>query len=78
MRNRNLTEIKEDGRVAWQKNRRYGQRNLSELGVQRYQRILGDSLHAREFGRQQQEAMIACGILNKMTSLGMPHSYRYA
>ena len=33
-------------------------------------------MHAREFSRQQQEAMIASGALNKMTSLGMPQSRR--
>jgi hypothetical protein len=42
----------------------------------RYQKILGNTLHARDFGRQKQEAMIGCGVLNKMTSLGMPASYR--
>ncbi len=35
-------------------------------------------MHAREFSRQQQEAMIASGALNKMTSLGMPQSRRSA
>lgn len=76
MRNRNIQEIKDQGRMAWQKNRNYGRRNLSELAMQRYQKILGNTLHARDFGRQKQEAMIGCGVLNKMTSLGMPASYR--
>lgn len=77
-RNRNLLEIKTQGRMAWQRARQYGRRNYSELAVQRYKRIIGDSLHAREWERQQQEAMLACGVLNKMTSLGMPQSYRSA
>jgi hypothetical protein len=77
-RNRNITEIEENGRMLWQKMRQYGRRNYSELGVQRYQRILGNVMHAREFSRQKQEAMIGCGVLNKMTSLGMPASYRSA
>jgi len=38
----------------------------------------GDAMHARDFPRQQQEAMIASGALNKMTSLGMPQSRRSA
>ena len=76
MRNRNIQEIDAIGRMAWQKERQYGRRNLSELGVQRYQKILGDALHAREITRQKQEAMIGCGVINKMTSLGMPASYR--
>lgn len=74
MRNRNIKEIKALGRMAWQKNRAYGQRNFSGLAMLRYQKILGNTLHAWDFGRQEQEAMIACGVLNKMT-LGMPASY---
>jgi hypothetical protein len=64
--------------MQWQRKRQYGRRNLSELGVQRYQSILGDTLHSREIGRQKQEAVIGCGVLNKMTSLGMPVSYKCA
>ncbi len=78
LRNRNVQEIKANGRMAWQKNRQYGRRNLSELAMQRYQKILGEAMHARDFDRQKQEAMIGCGVLNKMTSLGMPISYRCA
>ena len=78
MRNRNIQEISVIGRMAWQKERQYGRRNLSELGVQRYQKILGDSLHAREISREKQEAMISYGVINKMTSFGMPVSYRSA
>jgi hypothetical protein len=78
LRNRNIIEIKATGRMTWQKNRGYGQRNYSELGVQRYKRLLGDTMHARDFVRQKQEAMLGCGVLNKMTSLGMPQSYRSA
>lgn len=77
-RNRNICEIDEFGRMHWQKTRGYGRRNYSELGVQRYQKIFGDTLHARDIKRQKQEAILACGALNKMTSLGMPQSYRSA
>jgi hypothetical protein len=78
LRNRNIQEIKKNGRMAWQKNREYERRNLSELAMLRYQKILGDTMHARDFDRQKQEAMIGCGVLNTMTSLGMPISYRFA
>jgi len=64
--------------MAWQKARHYGRRNFSELAVQRYQRILGNTMHARKFDRQKNEAMIGCGVINKMTSLGMLKSYRCA
>ena len=62
--------------MAWQHENDYGQRNYSELGVQRYKRIIGKSMHLREFSRQEQEGMIGCGVINKMTSIGMPQSYR--
>ena len=77
-RNSNIIEIAARGRMVWQKRRQYGRRNLSELGVQRYQRILGHAMHARVIVNQKQEVMIGCGVINKMTSLGMPASYRSA
>jgi hypothetical protein len=77
-RNSNIQEIKTFGRMGWQRARNYGQRNVSELSIQRYKKILGNKLHAREMSRQKTEAMIGCGVLNKMTSLGMPQSYRAA
>jgi len=75
-RNLNLQEIKTFGRMNWQSVRKYGRRNYSELAIQRYKKILGNKLHARELSRQKNEAMIGCGILNKMTGIGMPESYR--
>ena len=63
-RNRNIGEIEENGRMAWQRCHNYGQRNSSELGVQRYKRILGRAMHAREMSRQKQEFMIGCSVLN--------------
>ena len=77
-RNRNLQEITTFGRMNWQRARDYGRRNYSELCIQRYKRMLGNQMHSREFSRQETEAMIGCGALNKMTSLGMPISYRSA
>jgi len=75
-RNINLQEIKTFGRMNWQSVRKYGRRNYSELAIQRYKKILGNKLHARELSRQKNEGMIGCGILNKMTGIGMPKSYR--
>jgi hypothetical protein len=66
------------GRMEWQKTRNYGRRNYSELAIQRYKKILGNTLHARKLENQKLEAMLGCGVLNKMTSLGMPQSYRSA
>jgi len=75
-RNRNILEIKCYGHMEWQKRRDYGKRNNSELAIQRYKRILGNRLHARDFERQKQEAIIGCSVLNKMMciTLGQIHS----
>jgi hypothetical protein len=78
IRNQHLKEIEEHGRTNWQKENQYGRRNISELSIQRRKRILGNQLHARDISRQKIEAIIGSGILNKMTSLGMPQSYRCA
>lgn len=75
-RNRNVLAVKAQGRIHWQKQYHYGRRNLAELAIQRYKRILGNTLQSREINRQKPEAMIGCGVLNKMTALGMPLSYR--
>jgi hypothetical protein len=61
--------------MHWQKQTQYGRRNYSELSIQRYKKILGNKLHARELSRQKQEVMIGSSVLNKMTSLGMLISY---
>ena len=66
------------GMMQWQKIMEYGRRNKSELCIERYKVILGNKMHAREMSRQKQESIIGCGILNKMTSLGVPESYRIA
>jgi len=68
-RNRNILEKKYYGHMEWQKRREYGKRNNSELAIQRYKRILGNKLHARDFERQKQESIIGCSILNKMMSI---------
>ena len=68
-RNRNILEIKYHGHMEWQRRREYGKRNHSELAIQRYKRILRNKLHARDFERQKQEAIIGCSILNKMMCL---------
>lgn len=77
-RNTNLQAIKTFGRMQWQHVMGYGQRNYSELSIQRYKKILGNKLHARKLSHQKNEVMIGCGCLNKMTRIGMPKSYRIA
>ncbi|QGP52288.1 hypothetical protein PsalN5692_03796 (plasmid) [Piscirickettsia salmonis] len=55
IRNKNLSEIIEQGRMHWQKANQYGRRNYSELGIQRYKRILGNTMQSREMARQKRK-----------------------
>lgn len=71
-----MLEISEKGQAAWQTNHHYGKRAIAELAMQRFKRTFGNQLHARKMSNQKQEMMIACGVLNRFTGLGMPQSYR--
>ena len=42
--------------------------------MQRYKRTFGNQLHVRELANQKMEMMIACGVLNRFTELGMSKS----
>ena len=42
----------------------------------RYTSIVGDCLRARSSSGQRREAVLACNVLNRMTELGRPVSYR--
>lgn len=73
-----IDEIARSGSLAWQKHHQYGKRNVSEMAMKRYKLTFSYRLHARTFERQEQEMMIACGILNQFTRFGMPQSHRTA
>ena len=75
-RNKHIATINEKGRDSWEKQTNYGIRNLVEQQMLRYKTILGNKLKSREDSRQQTEVKIACEILNRMTSLGMPNSVK--
>jgi len=44
----------------------------------RYKILIGGSLRARTLSAQKVEARIACTVINRMTSLGMPVSRKVA
>ena len=71
----NMLEIAAKGMLSWQTNHHYGKRNGSETAMQRYKRIFGPRMHARKMSNQEQEMMVACGVMNRFTALGMPQSY---
>ncbi|MDE1234303.1 transposase [Vibrio aestuarianus] len=66
------------GIIGWQSVRQYGKRNISETAMQRYKKIIGNTLHSRDFENQSKEMLLGCSILNRFTHIGMPKSYRVA
>jgi IS5 family transposase len=77
-RNRNIRSIRELGRREWHTSSGYSQRSMAENTVFRYKTIIGRSMRSRTFDGQRVEVQLACKVLNTMTCLGMPDSYRVA
>jgi hypothetical protein len=64
------------GRQEWYTSSGFSRRSLVENTVFRYKSTLGQRMRSRSLGNQQAEVSLACKILDTMTSLGMPDSYR--
>jgi len=67
-----------DERREWHTCSGYSKRRMVENTMYRYKTIIGRSMRSRTFAGQRAEARLASGILNTMTSFGMPDSYRVA
>jgi hypothetical protein len=77
-RNRNVLSIRELGRRGWHKDSGYSKRSMVENTMYRYKTIMGRRMRSRTMKGQRMEVLLACRILNRMTQLGMPNSYRVA
>ena len=68
----------EGARTATEDDTRLGdhQHARVENAFVRYTSIVGDCLRARSSSGQRREAVLACNVLNRMTELGRPVSYR--
>lgn len=75
-RDENLRQIWRVGRKRWKKESGYHIRSLAETGVYRFKTIFSDHLSARDTDHQEVEVKLKCKILNKMTDMGMPDSYK--
>jgi transposase len=75
-RDLHIATIAKRGRMGWQRRSGYNRRSLIETAMFRYKTIIGRRLHARTLPNQRTEAKIGCGVLNRMTALGMPVSAR--
>ena len=75
-RDRTITWVKQLGRRRWKKASGYHCQGRVENAFFRYKSIIGDGLRARSPAEQGSEAVLGCEILNRMTALGRPVSYR--
>lgn len=76
-RNKILKQMRKfEGRNSWKKKSGYHKRSLAETHMSRFKKILGGSLSNTVFENQFAEAAIKTLILNKMSGLGMPISYK--
>jgi hypothetical protein len=75
-RNRNIHSIRRLGRREWHKRSGFSKRSMVENAIYRYKTIIGRGMKSRTLAGQQVELQIACKVLNTMTSLGIPDSYR--
>ncbi len=75
-RNRNIRAIRELGRREWHTYSGYSKRSRVENAVFRYKTIIGRGMRSRTLAGQRVEVQIATKVLNTMTRLGVPDSYR--
>ena len=68
--------VKQLGRRQWKKASWYHRQGRVENTFFRYKSIIGDGLRARSPAGQRSEVVLGCEILNRMTALGRPVSYR--
>ena len=73
---RRIQELGNDGRSLWKQEIGYHRRSRVEAFMFRYKTVLGDRLSARRQWTQAAEVSIKLDVLNRMTELGMPKSYK--
>lgn len=75
-RNRLIREKHLLGKEAWKVGSGYTKRVHVENTIGRFKKIIGPGLRALKFQNQVTESKIGAKIINKMTNLGMPKSYK--
>ena len=75
-RNRHIRSIEKVGRREWQRKSRYTKRSMVENAIYRYKAIIGADMRSRSLACRRVETRIGWKILNTMTDLGTPQSYR--
>ena len=77
VRDRTIKRVGKLGRRRWKKESGYHQQARVENAFFRYKSIIGSGLRARTSAGRQTEALLACHVLNRMTELGRPRSFRF-
>ena len=75
-RDRTITVVEQLGRRRWKQASGYHRQGRVENTFFRDTSTIGDGLRARSPAGQGSEAVLGCEILNRMTTLGRPVSYR--
>ena len=75
-RDHNIRSIRELGRREWHTHSGYSRRSMVENSMYRFKTIIGRSMRSRTLAGQRLEVQLASKVLNTMTLLGMPDSYR--
>ena len=75
-RDHTILAVKEIGLRRWKQTSGYHGQARVENAFFRYKSIIGDSLRACSPAGRGTEVVLACNILNQMTGLGRPMSYR--
>ncbi len=76
VRDRTIKRVRALGRRRWKKESGYHQQARVENAFFRYKSIIGGTLRTRAPGWRVTEAVLACNVLNQMTDVGRPESYR--
>jgi hypothetical protein len=76
VRDENLRQIRKAGRKAWKRASNYHRRSLAETQIFRFKTIFGGRVQTRQVDNQFKELLLKSALLNRMTHLGMPESYR--
>jgi hypothetical protein len=71
-----IRELGDEGRAHWKQEIQYHRRSRVETLMFRYKTILGERLATRREWTQATEVAIKLDVLNRMTELGMPKSYK--
>ena len=71
-----LRAMRRTGRKGWKQERGYHRRSLAKTLIYRYKHLIGGTLKARSQANQQVESRLGCALLNRMSHVGKPQSYR--